>query len=163
MDAMRSAHRWWTIGLSMIPTYLVACLVIQRFVFARRETAGFWPMSEQTFTYVVAALAVLAIVALPLVYVLKVHWAGKVPWELEVPGEPALTEELAVGASLFDSPRGRRFVVLFTICDTIAGAGLVLFLVQGVLATMLIMGTLAFLNYAAAYPAWPQNTPEDTA
>ena len=128
------------IGLTSPLIYLVICLVVNRLVFAKRAVAGFWPLPEQTYSRLFGVLAVVALLTIPIVYSLKTKWALKASAQSD--------EEV----TLLDSTRGRRFVAVFMICDTVALAGLILFLVQGRLNAMLFFGILALFNYAAAHP-----------
>ncbi len=137
---MKSIQRFWMLGLTSPVIYLIICAVINRSVFARRSQAGFWPLEPKTYQLLLAGLAVAAACAFPILLLLKAKWAMSAP-ELE-----------GVESTLLDSPRGRRFLVLFMICDTVAVIGLILFLIQGQMSAMLLFGILGLVNYAAAWP-----------
>ncbi len=137
---MKSIQRFWMLGLTSPLLYLIICAVVNRSVFAHRSQAGFWPLEPKTYQLLQAALALAAAAAFPLLLWLKSKWAMSVP------------EAARPGSGLLDSPRGRRFLVLFMVCDTVAVTGLILFLIQGRLSAMLLFGILGLINYAAAYP-----------
>ncbi|MCX8037399.1 MAG: hypothetical protein N3D11_10225 [Candidatus Sumerlaeia bacterium] len=137
---MKSIQRFWMLGLTSPLIYLIICAVVNRSVFAHRSQAGFWPLETKTYQFLLAGLAVAAVCTFPLLWRLKTKWAMRAP---EVEG---------VENTLLDSPRGRRFLVLFMVCDTVAVTGLILFLIQGQMSAMLLFGILGLVNYAAAYP-----------
>jgi len=140
---MKSIYRLWMMSLVSPLIYLVICLVVNRWVFAKHTIAGFWPLREKTYHAVFVVLASLAAAALPVVFLLKSKWASKAA---ATPGEDE---------SPMENARGRRFVVTFMICDTVAFCGLVLFLIQGQMTAMLFFGVLGLLNYAMAHPGQP--------
>jgi len=142
---MKSIRRFWMIGLTSPVLYLVIALVINQQVFAKRPVAGFCPLPAEVYDWLFVALGFVALGSLPAVYLLKSKWAAK---------SPHTGDE---DTSLLESQRGRRFIVAFMICDTIALTGLILFLVQGRITAMLFFGILALLNYAMAYPAQPRD------
>ena len=137
---MKSIHRLWTFGLTSPVIYLIVCVAVQRFVFSRRTYSGFSPLPAEIYHWVVVALVAVAAGAIPIVYWLKVRWAAKAP--------DSNDEE----AWVTETRRGRRFLALFMISDTIALLGLILFLIQGRMMEMMIFGILGLLNYAASCP-----------
>jgi hypothetical protein len=141
---MKSIYRFWTLALTSPLVYLVICLIINQRVFSRRAAAGFWPMPVRVYDWLFTGLAIAGMATLPAVYWLKSRWACKAPDRTD--------EE----APLTQHPRGRRFLTLFMICDTVALIGLVLFLIQGRTAAMLFFGTLGLLDYAMAFPGQPE-------
>jgi len=141
---MKSIYRLWMISLFSPIIYLVICLIVNQWVFAKHTVPGFWPLPEKTYNVAFIVLAALAATALPIVFLLKSKWASKAPATPDEDEPP------------MQGPRGRRFVVTFMICDTVAFSGLVLFLIQGQMMAMLFFGVLGLLNYAMAYPGRPE-------
>jgi len=152
---MATARRFWMFGISSPLIYLIICLVIDRWVFLRRPTSGFWPMSPDVFTVVFGVLATLAVLSMPILHLLRTRWVmrslkdkkpgaggnGRQP-EDEPPPDPDHTDWI----------RGRRFLFLFMACDFVAVVGLILFLLQGRMSVMLFFGVVALFDYAIAYP-----------
>lgn len=136
------------LGLTSPVIYLVICLVIDRVSFASRKVRGYWPMSPDGYKLLFGIFVTLALVSLPLILVLKNRWAGTAGTEND-------EEE-----TLFENQQTRRYVAIFMICDTVAVLGLILFLIQGNMTSMLLFGVLALLAYATAYPK-PSHEPAD--
>jgi hypothetical protein len=145
-DSMVAVYRLWMFGLTSPVIYLLIAVAVNRLVFDKRTVPGFWPLSADMYRWVLAGLAVISIAAVPAVLYLKKNWADKVATDAE--GE---------AGTILDSARGRRFVAIFIICDTVAMFGLILFLVQGRFNAVLVFGVIALLNYAAAYPGPPKH------
>jgi len=141
---MKSIYRFWTIALTSPLIYLVICLIINQRVFSRRTVPGFWPLPTKAYDWLFVALAIVGMATMPLVYWLKSRWAVK--------AADRENEE----AALLQRSRGRRFLTLFMICDTVAVIGLILFLMQGRMSAMLFFGILGLLNYAMAFPGQPE-------
>lgn len=141
---MKSIYRFWTIALTSPLIYLVICLIINQRVFSRRTVPGFWPLPTKAYDWLFVALAIVGMATMPLVYWLKSRWAVK--------AADRENEE----AALLQRSRGRRFLTLFMICDTVAVIGLILFLMQGRMSAMLFFGILGLLNYAMASPGQPE-------
>jgi hypothetical protein len=157
---MNAVRQLWMLGLTSPIIYLIIGIVIDRKVFAGRETAGFWPLEEPAYKILFGILATVAIVSMPVVAWLKSSWASR--------PESAPSEETDDDAeverpepTLFETPQGKRFTLLFMICDTVAVLGLVLFLIQGHLNAMLFFGVVALIDYAVAYPGNADDTSQE--
>jgi len=141
---MKAIYRFWTIALTSPLIYLAICLIVNRRVFSGRTVPGFWPLPTRAYEWLFVLLAVVGLATLPLTYWLKSRWAAKAP------------DAAAEDAPAIRSPRGRRYLALFMICDTVAMIGLILFLMQGRLSAMLFFGILGLLDYAMAFPGQPE-------
>ncbi len=146
---MKTIYRFWMIGLTSPLIYLVISLLVNRGFFARRVVAGFWPMSPALYEGLVIGLGAAALALLPIVYFLKTKWALRAP------------DTDDVEASLLESSRGRRFLALFMMCDTVALSGLILFLIQGRMTAVLLFGILGLVCYGLAFPGQPAHDEGD--
>ena len=138
---MRPHQRFWFVGLTTPIIYLVVCLIVNHTAFARRPVPGFWPLDGRVYDSLFRSLIGVGVAMLPLVYLLKIRWAGKAS---DLPGDEIW--------GLTQSPRGRRYFVIFILCDTIAVTGLILYLIQGRMTAMFCFGVLGLVAYGLAHP-----------
>jgi hypothetical protein len=133
VEDLRVLERLWRLALSTPALYMVIGAVVGRQAFVHRARSGFWPLDEAGYRWTLAGTAALALALTVSVLWLRARRAASVRW----------------------AAYRTRTIAMLALCDLIAFAGLVLYLLQGDAVAQAALAVWAWAAYALSRPAWP--------
>lgn len=129
----------WKIFLCLPIFYLLICTLIEKYYFIPEGKQGFVALKNDTFRLLLYITAGFAVISEILIVFLRGYFLAGIR---DIQNDP----KTAVEKLRF------MFFILACFCDTTSVLGLILFLLNGEMWTMLCFGIIGMLLYAQIYP-----------